>query len=265
MPARRWGDDFHLQDLLAQRPGGPEFAARDFALLTLAARLASSFPGQLVFKGGFVLRHVHGLLRFSKDVDATRHDPPKHKLDAADFAAAIRQASIGDQVRFDPGTPVRDTARSLDFDAVRVTGALMEASTVQVEVSYREAVVDPPQQAVIASPFYEDFSVLVLQPHEMTAEKLRTLAQRTRPTDLADLAVMLQRLEIADADVARVARTKFEVVKQGVSNRAARVENNLAAIGAEYDDVVPAVFPAAPSYSEAMQIAWPRVKDLIPA
>lgn len=93
---RLWGTAYQLSDLLDQSPGGPELAARDFALLTLAGQLSFGFPRQLVFKGGFVLRHVHGILRFSQDVDATRHEPARHKLDALEVADTIRQASIGD-------------------------------------------------------------------------------------------------------------------------------------------------------------------------
>lgn len=263
MPARRWGDDFQLLDLLSDSPGSQDLAVRDFALLTIAARLVGDLPGQLVFKGGFVLRHAYGVHRFSKDIDATKGDPPE-RLDAELIAGVIRDASIGDQVRFRPGRPATDSQRSLDFDAIEVSGALIEPALVQVEVSYREGVVDPPEAAMIGEPYYEPFEILHLQAHEASAEKLRTLAQRTRPTDLADLAVLLRDRGPADSDIARVASKKFELVRRGAGNRADRVERNLRAIGADYDDTVPAVFPDAPSYHEAMDIVWPRVKVLIP-
>lgn len=73
---RRWGGVYELLDMLEAVRGGMAFAVRDFALVTLAGELSEAFPGQLVFKGGFVLRHAHGHLRFSKDIDATRHAPP---------------------------------------------------------------------------------------------------------------------------------------------------------------------------------------------
>jgi predicted nucleotidyltransferase component of viral defense system len=110
-PKRLWGDAYTLSDLLEQIGGGLDFAVRDFALLTLAAGLSSRFPRQLVFKGGFVLRHVHGMVRFSEDIDATRHQPPRHKLDANDVAEAIRDSSVGDIVRFSPQQPATDSAR----------------------------------------------------------------------------------------------------------------------------------------------------------
>ncbi len=264
-PRRLWGSAYQLSDLLDQSPGGLEFAARDFALLTLAAHLSFRFPRQLVFKGGFVLRHVHGILRFSQDVDATRHDPAQHKLDALEVAETIRQASIGDTIRFHPQEPpTTDSARSLDFDHVRVTGSLLPDSEVQVEISYREAVVDEPERAYIGAPFYANFEILTMTVAEMAAEKLRAIAQRIRATDLADLAEMLTSHDVRDDDIARLALAKFELVKQGATNRSERVERNPREMGTEYDDVVPALFPEARRYSEALEIVWPRVKSLIP-
>ncbi len=93
-PNRLWGGVYELAEMLEEMPGGTAFAVRDFALVTLAGQLSATFPGQLVFKGGFVLRHAHGHLRFSKDIDATRHAPPQHKLESEEVAAAIRFASI---------------------------------------------------------------------------------------------------------------------------------------------------------------------------
>jgi hypothetical protein len=248
-PRRRWGDAYALSDLLERIGGGLDFAVRDFALLTLAGHLSARFPRQLIFKGGFVLRHVHGLVRFSEDIDATRDEPPEQKLDADKVAAAIREASVGDVVRFSPQQPATDSTSSLDFDHVRVTGLMLPDSEVQVEISYREGVVDPPVPALIGRPFYEDFDVLTMA---------------VPATDLADLAEMLALGDVDDEAIARLAVSKFELVKQGHANRVERIEQHLSEIRADYDDVVPALFPGARPYGAAMEIVWPRVKALIP-
>ena len=261
---RRWGGVYELAEMLEQLPGGMSFAVRDFALVTLAGELAASFPGQLVFKGGFVLRHAYGHLRFSEDVDATRHAPPARKLEAGEVAAAIRSASIRNVVRFLPGEPATDSARSLDFDNVSVAGEVLGDSVVQVEVSYREAVLGNPVPVYIGGPFYEPFEILTMAVEEMAAEKLRTLAQRVRETDLADLAVILRGSTINDEEIARFALTKFELVKQGRANRLDRIERNLRELAETYDDVVPQLFPDAPSYQEAADTVWPRIKSLVP-
>lgn len=263
-PKRRWGGAYELAEMLEAMPGGMAFAVRDFALVTLAGELSAALPGQLVFKGGFVLRHAHGHLRFSKDVDATRHAPPAHKLEADAVAAAVRNASIQNVVQFVPGEPATDSERSLDFDKVRVAGEVFPDSEVQVEVSYREAVVGTPAPVSIGHPFYEPFEILTMEVAEMAAEKLRALAQRLRETDLADLAVLLQGDTTNDDAIARFAATKFELVKQGRANRIERIERNLGELAQTYDDVVPQLFPDAPSYREAQGIVWPRITSLVP-
>jgi predicted nucleotidyltransferase component of viral defense system len=261
---RTWGSAYQLDDLLSEMPGGMEVAARDFALLTLVGHLSATFPRELVFKGGFVLRHVHGFLRFSSDADSTRHAPPLHKLDADEVAKAMREASVNDIVRFDPQAPATDSARSLDFDDVRISGSTIPSGRVQIEISYREGVVAEPASAYVGAPFYDPFEILVMTLPEMSAEKLRALAQRIRPTDLADLAKMLMREDVVDEDIARIAPHKFELVRQGNDNRVERIEQHLREMKADYDAVVPGLFPEAPPYVEAMDIVWPRIKKLIP-
>ena len=264
-PKRLWGNSFQLQDLLSLVPGSLGIAEREFALLTIAAQLSVQYPNQLVFKGGFALRHVHGIIRFSFDVDATRHNPSFLQFDASEVAATIRSASIGDTIRFQPQEPPgTDSARSLDFDHVKFSGSLLSTSEVQVEISYREVVIDEPDKARIGAPFYEDFEILTMTVSEMASEKLRALAQRVRATDLADLAELLLLPTTRDEDISRLALKKFELVKQGNANRIDQIERNLQEISFDYDNVVPALFPGARSYDESMDIVWPRVKILIP-
>jgi predicted nucleotidyltransferase component of viral defense system len=266
-PRRLWGHAFALDDLLAGYGGSREFAVRDFALLTLALQLSARFPGQLVFKGGFVLRHVHGIERFSEDVDATRHDPPKNKFDALEVADAIRDSSVGDIIRFAPQDPATDSAISLDFDNVRVSGTMLPNTQVQVEISYREEVIDDPVRAMIGAPFYDPFEILAMSVSEMTAEKLRCIAQRVRVTDLADLAELLGTSGCTQFDVARLAEYKFQkgIVRTGRDNRVGRIEQHINEMAADYDDVVPTLFPGAMSYREAKAAVWPRIKSLIPS
>lgn len=118
LPRRVVHNAFDLQDIAESSARPIELIERDFALVTLAAHLADQFPGQLCFKGGFVLRHVRGSGRLSGDIDATRTNPAKRKLDADEVAEAIRRASDEPLLRFDPGTPETDSKESLDFDGV---------------------------------------------------------------------------------------------------------------------------------------------------
>ncbi len=147
-PALLIRNEFELQDVIDRLGRDPALVERDFALVTLAAKLVGEYDDRLCFKGGFVLRHVHGHERFSKDIDATRRNPPRNKLDSAEVADVIRSAGMGDLMRLDPGHPASDSGTSLDFAAVSYRGPIGDGF-ISVEVSYREDVIDGPEWATI--------------------------------------------------------------------------------------------------------------------
>lgn len=260
-PALLIRNEFELQDVIDRLGRDPALVERDFALVTLAARLVDEFGDRLCFKGGFVLRHVHGHERFSKDIDATRQNPPRHKLDSAEVASVIRSAGMRNFMTLDPGQPTTDSGTSLDFAAVAYQGPLGDGS-ISVEVSYREAVIDGPEWATIGEPYYEPFQIPVMVPNEIVAEKLRALLQRVRPTDLSDIAQILAGLPVDPGRVKALAGEKFKLVKQG--DHRGRIESNIAEMASQYDGSVSAVAPDAPTYSEAMRLVTSRLRDLLP-
>jgi predicted nucleotidyltransferase component of viral defense system len=263
LPRRLVHNEFDLQDI-AEKSGRPiELIERDFALVTLAAHLTDRFPGQLCFKGGFVLRHVRGSGRLSGDIDATRTNPAKHKLDAHEVAEAIRRASDEPLLRFDPGTPESDGKESLDFDGVEYFTE-REKGRVAVEVSYREEVVEEPDLMMVGPPYYEPFEIPVLTLDEATAEKLRTLVQRRRATDLSDIALILDKhgRQLNRARVKELLVVKFELVKQG--DRRGRIEESVEALASEYAETLPGLDPEAPSYEDAKATLFRELTGLLP-
>lgn len=260
-PVRLIRNAFELQDLVEGSGRDGSLIERDFALVTVAAGLVRVYGESLCFKGGFVLRHVYGHERFSKDLDATRINPPKHKLDAAEVRDAIRSAGVKNLLTFNPGVPATDSGRSLDFDSIGYRGPI-GADTIAVEVSYREDVILPPFIAAIGEPYYEPFQIPVLQLDEIVAEKLRTLAQRSRPTDLSDLAMVIGRHKIDDRRVRQLAEKKFELVKDG--NVAERIIDRIHTMESDYDAAIAAVAPDAPSYAEAKKLVMSRLASLLP-
>lgn len=260
-PVLRIHNEFDLQDLVEASGRDGSLVERDFALMTIAAGLVAAYEDSLCFKGGFVLRHVHGHERFSRDIDATRINPPKHKLDAVAVAATIRGSGMRNLVRLNPGTPETDSGRSLDFDRIDYTGP-SGRGIVSVEISYREDVIEAPDLAAVGEPYYEPFVIPVMTINEIVAEKLRALAQRLRPTDLADVAMVLRDNEIDAARVRVLAAKKFELVSNG--NQRIRIEGNIATMRAQYDDSVSAVAPDAPSYAEARSSVLGRLSGLLP-
>jgi len=260
-PVRRIHSAFELQDVVEQLGADPSLIERDFALVTLAAGLVQEYGHSLCFKGGFVLRHVYGHERFSKDIDATRMNPAKNKLDADDVADTIKRSGIRNLLSLNPGNPARNSKFSLDFDSIGYRGPL-GSGTIAVEVSYREDVIEKPHIATIGPPYYEPFEVPVLQLVEIVAEKLRALAQRIRATDLSDLAMVLDVHDLDDAHARALATEKFKLVKGG--NISERIVANIDAMASQYDSAIAATAPDAPTYSDARKLVSSRLAALLP-
>ncbi len=260
-PVLRIRNEYELQDLIDAEGRDASLIERDFALTVIAAGLVAEYGDALCFKGGYVLRHVYGHERFSKDIDTTKINPPKSKLDSEQVAITIRESGMRNLLSLNAGKPATDSGRSLDFDHISYTGPL-GSGFVSVEVSYREALVKKPHLVAVGEPYYEPFEIPVMQLDEIAAEKLRALAQRQRPTDLSDLAMILRDNEIDKQQVRELAAKKFELVKPG--DRQGRIENNIAAVGPEYDDVVSAVAPDAPDYATARELVLRNLPAMLP-
>jgi predicted nucleotidyltransferase component of viral defense system len=192
-----------------------------------------------------------GQQRLSKDIDATRTAPPMHQLDSRHVASSIQQSAR--EVATDSGS-------SLDFDSIRFEGPCGTRGDIAVEVSYREAVVLDPLLPSIGSPFYEPFAIPVMQPAEMVAEKLRTLAQRHRPTDLSDLAFLIESPDqiIEPDSVRQLVPVKFQLVRDG--NHLARIRDNITNMAADYESAVRSVAPDAPDYEHAARVVLRSLK-----
>jgi predicted nucleotidyltransferase component of viral defense system len=264
-PRRLVHDEFGLQDIVDQLGQPPDLVERDFALVSIAVQLVGDFGDALCFKGGFVLRHAYGHERFSKDIDATRRNPPKHKFDADEIAESVRAASMRNVIEIEPGAPRTDSGRSLDFDRIEFRGPLGQG-IVALEVSYREAVVDPPELAMIGEPYYEPFEIPVMAINEIVAEKLRTLCQRQRPTDLSDLAMIFDRqaARLDDESIIRLAREKFAAGLVRDGDRLARIEDNVEAMASVYAAAVPGLALDAPDYATAKASVLARIRGLVP-
>jgi predicted nucleotidyltransferase component of viral defense system len=260
-PVRLIRNQFELQDLIDSLESDSELVERDFALVTIAAGLVEEYGTALCFKGGFVLRHVYGHERFSKDIDATRVNPPKNKLDSEQVAETIKRAGIKNLLTLNPGQPATDSGRSLDFDNVRYRGPLGRGQ-VSVEVSYREDVIEEPQIVRIGPPYFEPFDIPVLPLDEIVAEKLRALAQRVRPTDLSDLAMILLRDEVDPTRVRYLVTKKFELVRPG--DQVGRIASNIAEMATEYEAGIEAVAPDAPAYLDASRLVLKHLGTFLP-
>lgn len=251
-------NDYELQEAADALGISLEDAARDLALLSVIASLTDRFGDRIVFKGGAALRFAHGASRTSRDADATVTLPAKAPIPAEDVMDAIGEARMGQFLRVHvPAAPRTDNAYSLDVDRVEFSCADIQG-TLDVELSYREDVHLKPNTPTIGEPYFEPFQVRIMRPVEMAAEKLRTLVQRQRGTDLAD-CVSLEHLSDDELHLLPGAReAKFKLVRDGVGPD--QLRERIDALASRYETDVRAVDPQAPGYATAKAAALRLVR-----
>ena len=149
----------------------------------------------LVFKGGTCLRKLHGLPRFSEDLDFSVASPDvgEEEARAAVDAGASMMERAGMQVEVNDWQARRTGYLCrLRYEGPLYTGDDLSRGTLQVEVS-RTIPLKVPVWTSIASDYVDagTFLVRAMDPVEMAAEKLRSLKQRRKPRDLLDVWFLL--------------------------------------------------------------------------
>lgn len=245
--------DYELQDAADAQDVSIEDAARDLALLSVMASLSERFGPRVVFKGGAVLRFGHGASRTSRDTDATVVAPAKAPIPADEVRQAIVDARMGQFLQIGaPADPLTANRYSLDFDKVSFACSSVKG-TFDVELSFREDLVLSPRPMPLGMPYFASFEVLTMRPVEMAGEKLRTLVQRQRGTDLSD-CVLLDALSKGDRDLLpQVRLEKFKLVRDGVGLD--QIRERIDALDPRYEADVRAVDPEAPDYETARRAA----------
>jgi hypothetical protein len=252
-------NDYELQDAADAQGVSLEDAARDLALLSIMASLAEEFAERIVFKGGAVLRFGHGATRTSRDADATVTRPAKAPIPAEAVMSAIAAARMGQFLTYDvPAQPATANRYSLDVDQIRFHCANV-GGTLDVELSFREELVLEAIPLPVGRPNFDPFNIHTMRPVEMAGEKLRTLAQRQRGTDLAD-CVLLHRLAVDDLHhLPRVRAEKFKLVRDGFSSD--EMYQRVEALRSQYERDVRPVDPSAPDYETARSAALRLIRS----
>lgn len=251
-------NDYDLQDAADAQGLSLEDAARDLALLSVMASLADTFGKRIIFKGGAALRFAHGANRTSRDADATVTRPAKAPIPTDEVMAAIGGARMGQFLLYTvPKEPATANRYSLDVDQIHFACAGVEG-TLDVELSFREDVVLEPISLPIGEPYFEPFFVPTMRPIEMAGEKLRTLAQRQRGTDLSD-CVLLEELAYGELEhLPRIRKEKFKLVRDGFGRE--ELEARIEELRARYETDVRAVDPDAADYETARAAAMRLVR-----
>jgi hypothetical protein len=146
-----------------------------------------------VFKGGTSLMMVHGLNRFSEDLDFTCGE--KDALEGLsqsikdDLSVIGIESTINKNPTLENSASFRIGARGPLFTKER------ERCFVNCDFSLREKVIGEPEARFI-DPTYPDilpFSVRVMDPAEIAAEKVRAIMTRDKARDVFDLGFLISR------------------------------------------------------------------------
>lgn len=162
---------------------------KDF-ILTLVLReiYKSRLKDTLIFKGGTALHKLYLHKRLSVDLDFTAFigfdiDVLKNTLLIKEINSEIKKTVTGEK------------SVSMDLKYVSI---LNYPDSIKIDISLREKPLCSIKDAMLQSPYFEDFAVKTFQIEEMAAEKIRALMQRKRPRDYFDMWLLLREIKFRD-------------------------------------------------------------------
>ncbi|MBM4460438.1 MAG: nucleotidyl transferase AbiEii/AbiGii toxin family protein [Chloroflexi bacterium] len=171
-----------LMQLAGERGLNVYHLEKDYVPTCLLRQIAQQpdLAESLILKGGLALHHIYGNSRLSVDLDFTG----RRRVDAERIREVIAMTA-GLSIHIPRELP--PTRFSLHLRPISYRGPLGVPGTVEIEVSYREEVLLPPDTVPFHNLFFDSFPVSVMQLDEIIAEKVRALYQRPKPGDLYDL------------------------------------------------------------------------------
>ena len=167
---------------------------KDYLQHIVLATYSRHLAGHLVFKGGTALQKLGVVGRFSEDLDFTMIEDVEAGRLRKRACQALEAYNYPTRTDSD-----KEDDRSMSF-RLRIEGPLwngdpISLTSLRVEVSKREQVLLPALRGEIAPP-YTDVMPYVLSSmdlREVLAEKVRTLATRSKARDLYDVGQLAGR------------------------------------------------------------------------
>jgi predicted nucleotidyltransferase component of viral defense system len=175
---------------------------KDYLQHIVLADYSRKLAGHLVFKGGTALQKRGIVSRFSEDLDFTMTgevEPRKLLRTAGNALEAYNYPTRADSEKVDE----RSMSFRLRIEGPLFNGDQISLTSLRVEVSKRERVLLPASRDEIVPP-YSDVMPYVLSSmdlHEVLAEKVRTLATRSKARDLYDVAQLTGQGVTLDMDL----------------------------------------------------------------
>jgi predicted nucleotidyltransferase component of viral defense system len=164
-------------------------AEKDY-FLTLVMRLVSesALSNKLVFKGGTSIYHCYlDQYRFSEDLDFTSLDKGLEITDIEDLFDEIDIFEIKKKY---------ESNATLKIERLKYEGVLEVANSIKFEVDRFQNVALPALEKEYRNVWGLEFSVNVMDPIEICAEKIRACNDRFRYRDFYDLYMMINELKI---------------------------------------------------------------------
>ncbi len=167
---------------------------KDYLQHIVLAAFSRTMAGYLVFKGGTALQKLGVVARFSEDLDFTMTAPVEaERLRRAALQAlqAYNYPAITDHEKEDE----RGTSFRLRIEGPLFNGHGDSLASLRVEVSQREDVLLPASRDEITPPYIDVMPYIIssMDLREVMAEKMRTLATRSKARDLYDTKILSDR------------------------------------------------------------------------
>ena len=164
-------------------------AEKDYFQNIILFILYQHYGNELVFKGGTALMKCFGSPRFSEDLDFTS----LAGFDKSVVERGLRNFGLGFEVREQGFERAVKTVTSVE--GPMYDGSRRSRCKIVVDVSLRESVILKPFTCRIGRFMYEipEFDVMVMDPKEILAEKIRAVVTRKKARDLYDIWFLLER------------------------------------------------------------------------
>lgn len=178
---------------------------KDYLLKLFLYFYYSSFE-DVVFKDGTCLKYVHGLNRFSEDLDFELVvEPEKFQDQVEKVLEVIKKIGIESEYIKEERFEKAYTAE-IAFRGPRYDGSKHSRNKFRIDAGERLGLVVEPRWRFIESEYPETrnrFSVLVMGEEELLAEKIISLFERDKGRDLYDVWFMLEKGLEPDVDLIR--------------------------------------------------------------
>jgi uncharacterized protein len=164
-------------------------AEKDYFLATVLKIVSESkLSNSLVFKGGTSIYHCYlNQYRFSEDLDFTSLDK---NIDLEDIKNLFEQHDIFEIKK------TYQTNFSLKIEQLKYEGILETPNSIKFEVDRFQNIALPAKAKKYKNAWGLDFSINVMDPVEICAEKVRACNDRFRYRDFYDLFMMTNLLNI---------------------------------------------------------------------